>query len=190
MNELKDYLSFDLRVSDKLENVNDTDSYKGFLIHEDALKDRNTKDLLENNKKNKIIIYQTKKIVGFENIEKFSLPVTINQINEAVKNNIISSVFKSNSSFKVNDYKLDKNLRKLSKNNKSLELTEKEIELIELLYKKNFTKKKEILSIIWKYSQDADTHTVETHIYRLRKKIKEIFNDEFFIKSEKRGYTI
>ena len=71
-----------------------------------------------------------------------------------------------------------------------LELTEKEIELIELLKKKPFTKKKEILSIIWKYSSDADTHTVETHIYRLRKKIKEIFNDELFIKSEKKGYTI
>ena len=70
------------------------------------------------------------------------------------------------------------------------ELTEKEIELIELLKKKPFTKKKEILSIIWKYSSDADTHTVETHIYRLRKKIKEIFNDELFIKSEKKGYTI
>jgi len=81
-------------------------------------------------------------------------------------------------------------LRKLTKNNVSLELTEKEIELIELLNKKSFTKKKEILSTIWKYSNDADTHTVETHIYRLRKKIKEIFNDELFIKSEKRGYTI
>ena len=46
------------------------------------------------------------------------------------------------------------------------------------------------LSIIWNYSKDADTHTVETHIYRLRKKIKEIFNDEVFIKSEKKGYTI
>ena len=55
---------------------------------------------------------------------------------------------------------------------------------------KSFTKKKEILSVIWKYSSDADTHTVETHIYRLRKKIKEIFNDELFIKSEKKGYTI
>ena len=51
-------------------------------------------------------------------------------------------------------------------------------------------KKKEILATIWKYSDDADTHTVETHIYRLRKKIKEIFNDETFIKSEKKGYTI
>ena len=62
--------------------------------------------------------------------------------------------------------------------------------MIELLYKKNFIKKKEILSAIWKYSEDADTHTVETHIYRLRKKIKEIFKDEKFIKNEKKGYTI
>ena len=71
-----------------------------------------------------------------------------------------------------------------------MELTEKEIELIELLSKKTFTKKKEILSIIWKYSDNADTHTVETHIYRLRKKINDVFNDNKFIKSEKRGYTI
>ena len=91
---------------------------------------------------------------------------------------------------KINNYKLDKNLRRLTQNNLSLELTEKEIELIELLKKKSFTKKKEILTTIWKYSDDADTHTVETHIYRLRKKIKEIFNDETFIRSEKKGYTI
>ena len=71
-------------------------------------------------------------------------------------------------------------MRRLIKNNQSLELTEKEIELIELLYKKNFLKKKDILSLIWKYSEDADTHTVETHIYRLRKKIKDVFNDENF----------
>ena len=91
---------------------------------------------------------------------------------------------------KINNYKLDKNSRRLTQNNLSLELTEKEIELIELLKKRSFTKKKEILATIWKYSDDADTHTVETHIYRLRKKIKEIFNDETFIKSEKKGYTI
>ena len=76
------------------------------------------------------------------------------------------------------------------KNGIELELTEKEIGLIELLNKKSFTKKKEILSEIWKYSDNADTHTLETHIYRLRKKIKDAFNDEDFIKSEKKGYTI
>ena len=87
-------------------------------------------------------------------------------------------------------YILNKNSRKLTKLDKSLELTEKEIELIELLSKKTFTKKKEILTKIWKYSDDADTHTVETHIYRLRKKLIEVFNDNEFIKSEKKGYTI
>ena len=53
-----------------------------------------------------------------------------------------------------------------------------------------FQKKREILTSIWKYSKDADTHTVETHIYRLRKKINDTFKDDKFIKSEKEGYTI
>ena len=35
-----------------------------------------------------------------------------------------------------------------------------------------------------------DTHTVETHIYRLRKKIKDTFNDDNFIISKKDGYII
>ena len=78
----------------------------------------------------------------------------------------------------------------VAKGTVNLELTEKEIELIELLKNKSFIKKKEILSTIWKYSADADTHTVETHIYRLRKKIKDIFKDDKFIKSSKKGYTI
>ena len=73
------------------------------------------------------------------------------------------------------------------KDGKSLELTEKEIELIELLKDKSFQKKREILTSIWKYSKDADTHTVETHIYRLRKKINENFKDDKFIKSEKKA---
>ena len=107
-----------------------------------------------------------------------------------VINNIIKKEFKINSSLKINSYILNKNSRKLIKLDKSLELTEKEIELIELLSKKTFIKKKEILTKIWKYSDDADTHTVETHIYRLRKKLIEVFNDSGFIKSEKKGYTI
>ena len=90
----------------------------------------------------------------------------------------------------IHNYILDKNERKLTKEKLSLDLTEKEIDLIELLYNKSFIKKKEILSIIWKYSDDADTHTVETHIYRLRKKIKKVFDDDLFIKNNKKGYNI
>ena len=160
------------------------------IIHEDALKEKHYKDLIENQNINKIIFCNSKKILNIENIEKLNLPASFDQINKIVLNNIIKKKFKTNSSLKINDYKLDKNSRQLIKNKKYLELTEKEIELIELLKKKSFIKKKEILSTIWKYSDGADTHTVETHIYRLRKKIKDVFNDDTFIKSTKKGYTI
>ena len=126
----------------------------------------------------------------FEEKEKIKLPTTFEQINKIILNNLKKSEFKNNSSVKIQNYTLDKNLRKLVKNGIFLELTEKEIELIELLNNKSFIKKKEILTSIWRYSSDADTHTVETHIYRLRKKIKNKFNDENLIKSNKEGYTI
>ncbi len=188
--ELKHHFKFDLEAIDNLSDNYPLENYQGIIIHEDALKDSKLKVIIKNDNINKIIFRKSNKMDGIEKIESLVLPVSIDQINNTVLNNIIKKKFKINSALKINDYKLDKNLRKLVKNNLSLELTEKEIELIELLYKKPFTKKKEILSIIWKYSDEADTHTVETHIYRLRKKIKEIFNDEIFIKSEKKGYTI
>ena len=137
-----------------------------------------------------IIFHNSKTIKITENAEKLNLPATFNQIDKIVVNNIVKKKFKDNSSLEINNYNLDKNLRRLTKDTTYLELTEKEIELIELLNKNSFTKKKEILSIIWKYSKDADTHTVETHIYRLRKKIKDVFKDEDFIRSETNGYTI
>ena len=160
------------------------------IIHEDAFKDLNFKNLINNQNINKIIFHNSKKINSYENIEKLNLPVTFDQINKIVLNNIVKKKFKANSSLKINDYKLDKNLRQLIKNTVYLDLTEKEIELIELLKKGSFIKKKEILSTIWRYSDDADTHTVETHIYRLRKKILDAFNDNEFIISKKNGYQI
>ena len=160
------------------------------IIHEDALNDKSLKDLIKNDNISKILFHNSSNIPGTENIEKLTLPASIDQINNIVVNNIIKRKFKVNSSLKINNYKLDKNLRRLIKKDIYLELTEKEIELIELLNKKTHTKKKEILTTVWKYSNDVDTHTVETHIYRLRRKIKETFNDENFIRSEKKGYSI
>jgi DNA-binding response OmpR family regulator len=86
---------------------------------------------------------------------------------------------------------LDKNEKKLIKNNNFIILTEKEIQLLELfLSNSKPISKKEILLSVWNYSKDADTHTVETHIYRLRKKIFNIFKDNEFIISKKNGYQI
>ena len=188
--ELKNHFNFNLQVVDNLKDNNNLKNYKGLIIHEDALINENLNEIIKDANINKIILYSSKKPNGLEGIDKLSLPASVDEINKIVINDIVKKEFKTNSSLKINDYKLDKNLRRLIKNDLTLELTEKEIDLIELLYKKNFIKKKEILSTIWKYSEDADTHTVETHIYRLRKKIKEIFKDEKFIKNEKKGYTI
>ncbi len=190
LNELKEYLSFNLETINDYKDLSSIESYQGLIIHEDALNDKSLKDLFKNDNISKILFHNSKNITGAENIEKLTLPTSIDQINNIVVNNIIKRKFKVNSSLKINNYKLDKNLRRLIKKEIFLELTEKEIELIELLNKKTHTKKKEILTTIWKYSDDADTHTVETHIYRLRKKIKDTFNDENFIRSEKKGYSI
>ena len=86
---------------------------------------------------------------------------------------------------------LDKNERKLSKAENSIILTEKEVQLLELfLNEKKPISKDNILSSVWNYSSEADTHTVETHIYRLRKKINEKFLDENFILNNKDGYYL
>ena len=188
--EIKEHLNFNLHTSDDITDYNSLRNYQGLIIHEDVLNDKNFLDLIKNENINKIIIHNTKKINVPENIDKLILPTSIEQINNIIASIIVKKKFKINSSLKIKNYKLDKNLRRLIKDEIYLELTEKEIELIELLYKKKFIKKKEILASIWKYSDDADTHTVETHIYRLRKKIRDTFNDEIFIKSEKKGYFI
>ena len=81
--------------------------------------------------------------------------------------------------------------KKIKKKDLSLILTEKEIQLLELfLNNPKPISKDKILSMVWNYSSNADTHTVETHIYRLRKKINDKFSDETFILNNKQGYYI
>ena len=88
-------------------------------------------------------------------------------------------------------YLNDKNERILKKGDKTLKITEKEIDfLCNLKNSKSPLSKKYILEKIWFYSPGTETHTIETHIYRLRKKILKIFNDNEFIISEKNGYKI
>ena len=98
--------------------------------------------------------------------------------------------FKKNSLIEIKDYILDKNERTLKKNKKVLKITEKEINFICILNTSKFPlSKKYILENIWLYSSGTETHTIETHIYRLRQKIKETFGDQNFIKNTKDGYS-
>ncbi len=99
--------------------------------------------------------------------------------------------FDKNSLIKIKDYILDKNQRVLKKGEKILKITEKEIYFIYMLHSSQKPlSKKYILENIWSYSSDAHTHTIETHIYRLRQKIKESFGDTNFIKNSKDGYSL
>ena len=119
------------------------------------------------------------------------LPTTLKNINNVIETRVAKNQFNKNSTIKLKDYFLDKNEKKLSKDSNSIILTEKEIKLLELfLENQKPISKNEILSKVWHYSNDADTHTVETHIYRLRKKINENFLDENFINNNKKGYYL
>ena len=119
------------------------------------------------------------------------LPVNILEFKSKIANLITAYKFNKNSSIKIQNFILDKNEKKLKKENLFIIITEREVQLIELLFKETKPLSKNIiLKKIWKYADDADTHTVETHIYRLRKKILDVFKEENFIVNSKLGYSI
>ena len=131
--------------------------------------------------------------ISFNNelIEQLNMPFPILEFNKRVVSLIAKSEFKKNSLITLNDYSIDKNERKIKKNNLELQLSEKEINFLIL-----FSKNKEpisrnfVLKKVWNYSSESETHTVETHIHRLRKKILEKFDDNNFIKNNNKGYYI
>ena len=144
------------------------------------------------NKSNTIKIFVSrKKNLKVSCDEYLQIPTSLKELNSMVENVIAKKKFSANSSIKVKEYLMNKNEKKLFNKFNSIVLTEKEVKLIELLLNNSKpTSKDEILSSVWNYSTDADTHTVETHIYRLRKKINDVFKDKNFIKSSKLGYSI
>ena len=184
LDELKPFLKFNALS----ENINE--NYNIILFHIDALKDEKQKELIENN--NNIKICAGEKSGTLKNYDEYlNLPTTLKEINLIVENSAVKKKFNKNSSIEIKNYFLNKNEKKLSKLENFIILTEKEIQLLELFLniKKPISKDK-ILSTVWNYSTDADTHTVETHIYRLRKKIADKFMDNNFIHNNKDGYYL
>ena len=136
-------------------------------------------------------MYRKKKDLNNNFDANLELPTSIKEINIIVESTSAKKRFNKNSSIEVKSYLLNKNEKKLSKLENFISLTEKEVQLLELLLNSEKPiSKDDILSSIWNYSSDADTHTVETHIYRLRKKITDKFMDEKFILNGKEGYYL
>jgi hypothetical protein len=177
LDEIKDNLSFDIvkfkNIEDFLNTVNSNPN--NLLI---ALK-LNEKSLLNKGVNNK-------NILCFDD-----LPLSINKVIEFINIKLIKLRFNHQSKINIKQYELNINSKFLSKGLSNLKLTEKEMEII--LYLNDSKKKHDVLDLqknIWEYSAEMETHTVETHIYRLRKKISDKFNDENFILSDKNGYFI
>ena len=119
------------------------------------------------------------------------IPINIFKLVEKINIEFLKIQFNSQSEVIVNKYIIDLNSREMLINNKKLKLTEKEINTITYLSKSNKPVSiDELQEKVWSYQSDMETHTVETHIYRLRKKILNTFNDNEFIISKKNGYQI
>ena len=177
LNEIKDNLSFNV------ENYVSEDD----LIENSSLDIKNS--LIISRSKNKLL--SDKKIDNKNFLDLSLFPISLNKLVELINIRLIKLKFNHQSKFNIKNYELNLNSKFISKSDLSLKLTEKEIEII--LYLNETKTKHDVADLqknIWGYSADMETHTVETHIYRLRKKISDLFKDEKFILSHKNGYFI
>ena len=168
LNEIKENFYFKLEYIDSknYKKIN-FDDYKNYLIISS-----NSKNVIEN-----CIIIN-------------NLPEKIDKLAEAINLGFLKQQFNKQSKYKIGKYDIDLNSKKIRFNNKSFKLTEKESNLILYINSSKKVGVKQIQKIVWGYSNDLETHTVETHIYRLRKKMIENFNDHSFIKHDENGYFL
>jgi len=197
LEEIKDNLSF------KVVNFNSTANFLKFL-NENKLDKKNffiitsinNKDFfLEKyffNVKNIFFMSPKNKKIDIENnYNIFKYPVDIYNLIEKINIQLIKYKYNFQSKIKVKNYSLDLNSRIISKDDNILKLTEREMDIIIFLNDSNLPQKINVLQDqVWGYSSELETHTVETHIYRLRKKIYDSFKDQHFIISTDTGYFI
>jgi len=195
--EIKDNLSFNVANFDKEDNFlklyreNKIDIANSLILTKAENKDLFVKK--NNINKQNIFLFYNKDNNYDINLEYNLLkyPIEIYSLIEKINIQLIKQKYNYQSKIKLNDYYLDLNSRNIAKKDKSLKLTEREMDIILFLNDKKKPQKINILqNEVWEYSSDLETHTVETHIYRLRKKINNKFKDNKFIISTDEGYII
>ena len=139
---------------------------------------------------NYLVISKNKTSNLSNNLFLENIPIKIEKLLEIININFLKNKFNNQSNIKIGKYNLDLNSRKITFKGKSLDLTERETSLIIFIKDKTNVSVKELQKNVWEYSSSLETHTVETHIYRLRKKMKDIFGDDNFIINSRKGYSI
>ena len=178
--EIKDYFNYEvLYFNEKKDLIKKIDEDKKFIENSIILVNQKDFSSLKSKADEKQIHCITK------------FPIKISNLIDQLNARLIQQNYSAQSNININKYILDINSRILKKSSNELKLTEREIDTIIFIKNENKPVKVDILQKeVWKYGEDLETHTVETHIYRLRKKIKDMFNDDLFIQSKKNGYTI
>ena len=178
LDEIKDYLKFEILHHKNEEiflNSNDLNLNDSLILIKS-----NNKKFLNNQKINK------KKFFSIS-----SYPIAIDKLVEILNVNLIKQKYNFQSNIDIKNYQLNLNSRTIAKDKQNLKLTQKEIDIILFLNDYKKPQKVNVLqNKVWGYSLDLETHTVETHIYRLRKKINDKFKDSNFILSNDEGYFI
>jgi len=171
---------------DILEEISSDLNFKiNFVNNENSLNDK-IKEL-----KNCLVISNKKNLDVNNTFVLYNLPIKLFKLIEKINTEFLKLQYSNQSEIKLNNYFINLNSREISKNNRKIKLTEKEIRTI--IYLSEAQKPVDINELqkkVWSYQNEIETHTVETHIYRLRKKILDTFNDNKFIVSEKNGYQI
>mgnify|MGYP000998066662 CR=1 FL=1 len=138
-----------------------------------------------------ILISKKKTNLNFEQLIVNDFPIKINKLSERINLLILKNQFTKKSNFLIGNFKLDINKKTISHNNKTAKLTAKEIDIIIYIMKsKKPVNVDKLESVVWKFRSGLETHTVETHIYRLRKKINENFQINNFIQKDQNGYKL
>ena len=166
-----------------------------FINTKDFLHQRNNNNLnvlssiIISKKNNNFLL--SSKAINSKDLILIDAPIRIDQLIDKINIFLIKKKYEFQSQLNIKNYIVNLNTKTISNNLNSLKLTEREIDIILFLKEKNLPQSVITLqSEVWNYSAKLETHTVETHIYRLRKKIKNQFNDEDFILSLKDGYLI
>ena len=195
LKEIKLFSKFKIKFYDDLNLcINDAESNGHLLVYFTTTVNKDDYKKLKKNNFPLIEIAKSKTLKNFstENlVENLILPFRILDLEKKIISLLAKYEFKKSSLINLSGYIIDKNKRKIKKNDLDLQLTEKEINFL-ILFSQNQKplSRNFILKNVWHYSSRSDTHTVETHIHRLRKKILEKFNDSNFIKNNDEGYYI
>ena len=187
-----------LTLNDILDEIKSIFSFKisNFTKTQDFLNKLNNKDLnisssiiISNKNNSHLLLSKTidpKNLILMDNT-----PIRIDSLIDKINILLIKKKYDFQSQFNIKNYIINLNSKIITKQSNSLKLTEREIDIILFLKEKGCPQSvNNLQNEVWNYSSILETHTVETHIYRLRKKFKDHFNDENFILSLKEGYKI